>query len=61
MPRFDVGGEFFVKFRFRDVEAGRGEDARDGLEKKVKEFFGPDAYIRIVCSWFQPSTDKVAT
>ena len=57
MPRFDVGGEFSVKFRFDEIEAARGEDARDAIEKKIKEFFGPDSHIQIERSWFQPSAD----
>jgi hypothetical protein len=60
MQRFNVGGEFFVKCRFNDVEAARGEDARDEMEKKIKEFFGPQAQIRIERSWFQPADDKIA-
>ena len=60
MQRFDVGGEFFVKFRFNDIEAARGEDARDEMENKIKESFGSQAQIRIERSWFQPSIDKVA-
>jgi hypothetical protein len=52
---FDVGGEISVKFRFNEVQVVRGEDARDEMEKKVREFFGPDAHIRIERSWFQPS------
>ena len=55
MPRFDVGGEFFIKARLNKVEAARGEDARDELEKKIREFFGPDSHIRIERSWFQSS------
>ena len=43
MQLFDVGGEFFVKCRFNDIEANRGEDARGAMEKKIKEFFGPEA------------------
>ena len=58
MQRFDVGGEFFVKFRFNDVEAVRGEDARDEMEKKIKEFFGSSAQIRIERSWFQSSVES---
>jgi hypothetical protein len=55
---FDVGGEFFVKFRFNSVEAARGEDARDEMEKKIKEFFGSSAQIRIERSWFQSSVES---
>jgi hypothetical protein len=56
MQRFDVGGEFFIKARLNKVEAARGEDARDELEKKIRDFFGPDSHIRIEHTWFQPST-----
>ena len=59
MSHFDVGGEIFVKFRFNELEAARGEAARDAIEKKIKEFFGTEAYIRVERLWFQPS-DKVA-
>ena len=59
MQRFDVGGEFFVKFQFSDVEARRGEDARDEMEKKIKEFFGSSAQIRIERSKSQTLVDQV--
>jgi hypothetical protein len=61
MSRFDVGGEIFVKFQFKDTEAARGEDARDAFENKIKELFGTDAYIRIERSWFQPSADSAGS
>ena len=57
MDLFDAGGEVSLKFRFRNIQAARGEEARDETEKKIREFFGPEASIRFEKLWFQPSGD----
>ena len=57
MNPFDVGGEISLKFQFRKIDAPRGEEARDEVEKKIREFFGPEANIRFERLWFQPSGD----
>jgi len=58
MAKFDNGIECSVKYRINEIEAARGEDARDEIEKRVREFFGREATIRIERSWFQPSAKQ---
>jgi hypothetical protein len=56
MSKFDVVVEGRIKFRYKNIEATRGEDARDKAEATFKEFFGAGNYV-IERSYFEAAPE----